>query len=221
MKVCTDACIFGAFIAAQINKRQLGTGNLLDIGTGTGLLSLMAAQKTEGNIDAIEIDKAAYQQAIINFEQSPWRRRLTIHNIDALQYAPGKKYNCIISNPPFFEGDLKSANSKKNAAKHDTTLSLEQLLDIVARNLSPQGFFAVLLPYHRVGYFIETANAANFFLNQQLLIQHTRLHPFFRGILFFSQTKTVVTTNELAIKNEKGSYTPEFIELLQDYYLHL
>lgn len=221
MKVCTDACIFGAFVARQIISRQLKSANILDIGSGTGLLSLMTAQKVQGKIDAIEIDKSAFQQAIYNFEQSPWKDRLTIINTDALLFNSEKKYDCIISNPPFFEGDLKSGNTKKNAAKHDTTLTLEQLLNIADRHLSPQGVFALLLPYHRISFFIEIAKNAHYFLNEQLFVQHTNTHPFFRGILFFSQKKTTVTTHELVIKNEKGNYSPEFIELLKDYYLHL
>lgn len=221
MKVCTDACLFGAFVATQIIERQLKADNILDIGSGTGLLSLMMAQKTMASIDAIEIDPAAYQQAIINFDQSPWKNQLNIIHADALLFNSEKKYDFIISNPPFFEGDLKSGNHKKDAAKHDTTLTLEQVLTIISNHLSPGGFFAVLLPYHRVSFFIEKAGAANYFLNEQLLIQHTKAHPFFRGILFFSHNKTAVTTLELAIKNEKGNYTPEFIGMLKDYYLHL
>src|SRR4051794_22993532 len=100
MKVCTDACIFGAFVARQIANRNLAVSNILDIGTGTGLLSLMLAQKMTAAIDAIEIDKAAFEQAKQNFEQSPWKSRLTIINTDARHFNPGNKFDCIISNPP-------------------------------------------------------------------------------------------------------------------------
>ncbi|MEP7110872.1 MAG: methyltransferase [Ferruginibacter sp.] len=219
MKVCTDACIFGAFVAGQINKKQLMAESIIDIGTGTGLLSLMVAQKTTGIIDAIEMDEAAFEQAKHNFEESPWRERLNIFNSDARLFYPRKKYHCIISNPPFFEGDLKSANYKKNTSKHDTTLTLEQLLYVINRLLAPNGTFALLLPYHRVDSFIATALSSPYFLNELLLIQHTKEHPFFRGILFFSREETTVAGNELAIKNEDGSYTIEFIRLMEDYYL--
>jgi tRNA1Val (adenine37-N6)-methyltransferase len=217
MKVCTDACVFGAFVAKLIIERQLKADNILDIGSGTGLLSLMAAQKITATIDAIEIDATACQQAKSNFEQSPWKGQLNIIHSDALLFNSEKKYDCIIANPPFFEGDLKSGDTKKNAAKHDTKLTLEQLLMIVERHLSPHGCFAVLLPFHRVSFFIEIACASNYFLNEQLLIQHTSEHPFFRGILFFSRNETTIISNELIIKNESGNYTLEFIGLLQDY----
>ncbi|MBC7888599.1 MAG: methyltransferase [Ferruginibacter sp.] len=221
MKVCTDACLFGAYIARELFGRQLAPGNILDIGTGTGLLSLMVAQKTNGIIDAIEIDGAAAQQAKQNFEQSPWNNRLNIFKTDALLFNPGKKYDCIISNPPFFEGDLKSGNKKRNAAKHDTTFTLEQLLSVIGRHLLPHGFFGILLPCQRVNLFVEIATAAHYFLNGQLLIQHTGGHQFFRGILFFSHHNTTIIRNELAIKDENGNYTHNFIELLEDYYLNL
>ncbi len=219
MKVCTDACIFGAYVARHINKLQLPANNILDIGAGTGLLSLMLSQKTTGTIDAVEIDEAASQQAKLNFAQSPWMERLHIYHEDALQFYPEKKYDCIISNPPFFEGDLKSRNKKLNAAKHDSTLTLDQLLVLSHNHLSPHGFLAILLPCHRMDFFIEIAIAVNYFLNEQLLIQHTKTHPFFRGILFFSHHEKPFATNKLAIKNETGTYTPEFIELLEEYYL--
>lgn len=221
MKVCTDACIFGAYTATVLHKRQLPANNILDIGAGTGLLSLMVAQKTTGFIDAIEIDKAAFVQAKQNIAQSPWQKRITILNENALEFTPGKKYDCILTNPPFFEGDLKSGNQKKDTAKHDSTLTLEQLLPIINLLLSPAGSFAVLLPYGRMNYFIKIAQEAQYYLTETLLVQHTEAHPFFRCIVVFSRTQCPVHKQTLAIKNETGGYTTEFCELMQPYYLHL
>ena len=155
MKVCTDACLFGAYVADQVKTKA--ANNILDIGTGTGLLSLMLAQRVPALIDAVEIDEAAYQQAKENFEQSPWKERLFAFNTDVTKFETEKKYDCIISNPPFFENDLKSNDSNKNNAKHDTSLSLDKLLQVVKKLLNDDGIFAVLLPYHRVEYFIATA----------------------------------------------------------------
>ncbi len=219
MKVCTDACLFGAVVADKIYREQNNVSNLLDIGAGTGLLSLLVAQKTTATIDSVEIDEAAFEQAGQNFDNTPWGERLTILNIDVLDYISEKKYDCIISNPPFFEGDLKSDNTKKNAAKHDTTLTLEQLLGVIDQHLAPKGYFAILLPYQRVDYFITIAAAANYGLQEQLLIRHTESHPFFRGILFFSLAATETITHQLSIKDPTGNYSPEFKHLLKDYYL--
>ena len=221
MKVCTDACLFGAVVADKIYREQKKVSNLLDIGAGTGLLSLQIAQKTTTVIDAVEIDEAAYEQAGQNFKNSLWGERLNIVNRDVLNFISEKKYDCIISNPPFFEGDLKSDNTKKNAAKHDTALTLEQLLGVIDQHLAPKGYFAVLLPYQRVDYFISIATAANYCLQEQLLIRHTELHQFFRGILFFSLTATKTISNQLSIKDPMGNYSPEFNHLLKDYYLQL
>lgn len=219
MKVCTDACMFGAYVAEQINNGQYVAGQILDIGTGTGLLSLMLAQKTKATIDAVEIDEATFRQAKENFEKSPWPGQLNSIHSDVLAFYPEKKYDCIITNPPFFEGDLRSVNKKKNTAKHDSSLTLEQMLSVINRNLSPDGFFAVLLPFHRSSYFIEIVINAGYFLNEHLSIQHTKKHPFSRSILFFSHQKIIVAINELVIKNQGGEYTPEFLNLLKHYYL--
>ena len=221
MKVCTDACLFGAVVAEKIYKEHNNISNLLDIGSGTGLLSLQVAQKSTTTIDALEIEEAAFEQARQNFDNSPWGERLNMLNRDALDFKSDKKYDCIISNPPFFEGDLRSDNKQKNAAKHDTTLTLEQLLRVIDEHLSPLGYFAVLLPYQRVDYFITIAAAANYCLQEKLLIRHTESHPFFRGILFFSFEATKTISNQLSIKDLKGNYTPAFKALLKDYYLHL
>ena len=221
MKVCTDACIFGGFIAQYLGKKKEPLLNILDIGAGTGLLSLMVAQKVSGYIEAIEIEENAYNQATQNIAQSIWRSRIKIINEDALNFVSQKKHDCIISNPPFFEGDLQSVNASKNAAKHDTTLTLENLLITIKKNIADNGCFAILLPYHRVAYFIQIAQLNNYYLDEELLIRHTQEHPIFRGILIFSNCASIIKSNELVIKNASGNYTEAFINLLQDYYLHL
>jgi tRNA1Val (adenine37-N6)-methyltransferase len=220
MKVCTDACLFGAIIADKI-YREHKVSKLLDIGAGTGLLSLQVAQKNSISIDAVEIDRDSYDQAQQNFSNSPWSERIRIFNTDILDFVADKKYDCIISNPPFYEGDLKSDNSKKNVAKHDSTLKLEQLLKVIEKHLSPTGYFAVLLPYQRVEYFITLAAEFKYKVQEKWLIRPTDAHPFFRGILIFSLDTTEIITKEIFIKDSTGNYTAEFVDLLKDYYLQL
>lgn len=219
MKVCTDACLFGAILPPVPLKEEF---NVLDIGTGTGLLSLMFAQKnTHAFIDAVEIDEAAAEQAKANFTSSPWADRLHVFNTDALSFNADKKYDRIISNPPFFEDDLKSADENKNNARHDTSLSLIQLLQVVKAHLNKDGEFAVLLPYHRLNYFIEEAAKADLYLNRQILVRQTTEHDFFRGILYFNKIKIPVSNTEISIKDNEGKYTDAFIAALKDYYLYL
>ena len=225
MKVSTDSCIFGALIsklfADHAFKNKQSIRHFLDIGTGTGLLSLMFAQKNTALIDAVEIDTSAFTQAAENFISSPFAERISIFNEDILKYTPGKKYDGIICNPPFFEGDLKSADVLKNTAKHDTSLTLQQLLKAVKTLLKSDGLFAVLLPFHRIQEFVAEAFALDIFLQEKMLLRHTLKHPYFRGILIFSTIDTEIVTREFTIKNMDDQYTNEFIDLLKDYYLYL
>ena len=191
----------------------------LDIGTGTGLLSLMLAQNTCLVLDAVELDSHAYEQAKQNIQNSPWEGRISIINIDILDYCPPEKYDLIISNPPFFEDDLKSVDSKKNKARHDTTLSLEKLLDVIDKLLIDTGEFGVLLPYHRIDYFIEEAGKKGLNLIEKVLIKQTPGHSYFRGILIFSREMEIPLLNEITIRESSGEYSEEFINLLKDYYL--
>src|SRR4026209_2804349 len=113
MKVTTDACLFGAWVAREVESKKLKADNVLDIGTGTGLLTLMFAQKnTEASILAIEIDKEAAEQAAENAEASPWKDRIQIVNADVIAFPFNKKYDLIISNPPFYENELRSGSER-------------------------------------------------------------------------------------------------------------
>ncbi len=222
MKVCTDACMLGAYIAntTSINIPQLAGSNCLEVGTGTGLLSLMYAQKnSNAMIDAIEIERNAYEQAKENFSNSIWNDRLKIFHSDARDFVSHKKYDLIICNPPFYENELLSTKKNKNLAKHDVGLLLTDLISIIKNHLSVSGYVAILLPYHRIKYFLGLAEGNNLFLQEKLLIRQTPSHNFFRAILLFSYCKKDVKTNEIVIKNSAGSYTDEFVALLKNYYL--
>ena len=221
MKVCTDSCIFGAWIANIIFTDKYRIGNCLDIGTGTGLLSLMTAQKTTAPIDAIEIEEDAFKQAKENFSNSPWSQRLRALHTDVKDFISPVKYDFIFSNPPFYQNDLISPVKTKNVAKHNTGINLDELLPVIKNMLNKSGSFAVLLPFHRVAYFEKLANKHYFFLNEKLLIKPTAEHDYIRGLLLFNQTNNTPAIKELIIKNEKGKYTDDFIQLMSEYYLAL
>lgn len=220
MKVCTDACLFAAWIASKIENEKWHIENILDVGAGTGLLSLMLTQKTAAKIDAVEIDASAAQQAIENFATSPWKNRLTVIEGDIKNIKLPRTYDFIISNPPFFAGDLKSENQQRNLALHSEALNLEELITATLPVLNANGLIAVLLPYHRTSLFIKIVADSNLFLKEQVLVKQTENHPFFRSMLIFSRTYTSVAQSEITIKKE-GKYTDEFLELLKDYYLKL
>jgi tRNA1Val (adenine37-N6)-methyltransferase len=218
MKVCTDACLFGS-ISPALTTRDL---RVLDIGTGTGLLSLMYAQRhTDAMIDAVEIDPSAAEQATENFAASAWRDRLKVYNISIQEFKPAHSYDVIISNPPFFDNDLKSNDTKRNLALHSAALNLEELIASNDRLLKHDGCFGVLLPYHRTEYFQQLAAAKGFHLAQKILVKQSPQHSYFRSILFFSRKEIIAVEREIVIQETSRKYTPDFTALLKDYYLYL
>ena len=194
---------------------------VLDIGAGSGLLMLMLAQKCNAAIDGIEIDEPSCQQAKENIEATAWKERLQLIHADVKEFQFQQKYDFIISNPPFYEGDLKSGASNRNVAMHDEGLKLDELITIVDANLASDGSFAVLLPYHRAEQFITLAGKHGLFLSVQVNVKQTVNHSFFRSILLLSRVNTSPDLQELSIKDESNQYTIGFTDLLKDYYLYL
>ena len=231
MKVCTDACLFGAWTTeSQSGERERraekpGAENknihrTLDIGTGTGLLSLMVAQKATSVIDAVEVDELACAQASSNFFNSPWRDRLRVHHTPVQEYEPGYRYDLIISNPPFYERDLRSPDEKRNVALHGTRLGFDELLSSVKRLLEKDGIAAFLIPYEREKAFEDALSKFGFFVAKKTLVRQSEKHNFFRVMYEVSKTfRGIVLLEELAIKDARNVYTAEFSRLLADYYL--
>jgi tRNA1Val (adenine37-N6)-methyltransferase len=215
MKVCTDSCVLGAWST----QHTAGSQRILDIGTGTALLSLMLAQKSPATIDAIEWDPEACVQAEENVKASPWPAQIRVIQTDARSYRIPLSYDFIVTNPPFFESDLRSPDDKKNLAKHSTSLSLEALLGVIKTNLRPEGVFTILLPFHRTEYFENLALGQGFYLQQHLILQQTPTHPPFRSICLFAARKPVeVAVARWTIKNDQGKNSLEFSQLMRDYY---
>jgi tRNA1Val (adenine37-N6)-methyltransferase len=219
MKVCTDSCLFGAWVAEKISSTEFQPKAILDIGTGTGLLSLMLAQKTEARIDAIEIDKNAFEEASRNFKKSPWNDRLDIHNVDIKNWSPDSKYDFIICNPPFFENDLRSPNTGKNISKHQTNLRINELLKLIPKLLIENGTFSVLLPSKTSKWFVENINHFGFFASYSVHIKQSKINSFFRS-MFICQKKEIKNNESVLTIKDEDDYTPDFRRLLNDYYLH-
>jgi tRNA1Val (adenine37-N6)-methyltransferase len=222
MKVCTDACLFGAWTASIIDKEKLPADYILDIGAGTGLLSLMLAQLLNNStIHAVEIDADATKQAGENFTASLWSERLNIFNTSIQSFNPAQQYDFIITNPPFFQNDLASPNAQRNTALHSHQLSLEELIAAIQMHLSAYGHFAVLLPYHRTQLFVALAENTGFYLQHKALVQQTPKHAPFRSMMLFGREEKVYQQTTIIIKDAAGNYTDDFISLLKDYYLYL
>ena len=220
MKVCTDACLFGAWVAMHIENEER-IKSIADIGSGTGLLGLMLAQKNNAAIDAVELNADVANQAKQNFEASPWKDRLTVFNDDILSFIPQKKYDFIISNPPFFEEDLKSSNSQRNTAMHSTTLTLQQLLQQIKRLIQAEGSAAVLIPYKRCVYFEELLEAEGFFIKHAMLVKQSAKHDFFRSQYIFSLKQNKKNISRITIQDAERKYSDEFTALLKPYYYKL
>ena len=219
MKVCTDACILGAWFAGKTPAWS----RVLDIGSGTGLLMLMLAQRHKGEIWGIEIDLEAFRQLRENTEQSPWAPMMKVFPGDVRDFSFREKFNFIITNPPFYEGQLPAASTADNLARHSRQLTFTDLLTVIDANLSTEGSFGILLPYHRMAAFETMAHSAHGFIPcERLLVRQTPEHEFFRSILYFSRRpERFVPTTELTIQEKEGTYTEDFIALMKEYYLFL
>ena len=221
LKVCTDSCLFGAWVADKTGNMGFAPKNILDIGTGTGLLSLMVAQKTAAQIDAVELDINAFNQASENFKNSSWSDQIRAFHSDIKLFKPRHKYDLIISNPPFFQNDLLSKNNEKNASKHDSTLTLEDLINLVKNLLTDEGKFAVLLPWKKADNFEKSAALISLYAESKVEVKQTPAHNYFRTMFIFGKKNTFSEKKSLTIKDSDNAYPKEFAELLKDYYLHL
>jgi tRNA1Val (adenine37-N6)-methyltransferase len=223
MKVCTDACLFGAWAAADVQMQA--AKNILDIGSGTGLLSLMLAQQSAATITAIEIEESAYNQTVSNFDLSPWKERLDVVHTSIQDYASKNKENlfdCIITNPPFYEQDLTSPDHAKNLALHSTALPWDDLVKSVASLLQENGTWYVLVPTLRAYTMQKIASNYGLYLSEECLMYNDAKHLPIRAMLkFVKQKETVIQRNKIVIKNADQSYTAEFTNYLKEYYLHL
>jgi len=215
MKVCTDACILGASTDVENVSR------ILDIGTGTGLLSLMIAQRTNAQIDAVEIDEDAYQQAVMNVQESVFASKIRVHHQRIQDFLVEDSYDLIISNPPFYQQSLKSADAKVNRALHTVELSFDDIIDSSIRLLSPNGKFVVLLPPFEMEKLIQIAKKKGLYLSKKMLIRHDESKPIFRVIATFQTNQIHDLYEKTLIIHEKDgqTYSDEFRRLLEDYYL--
>ena len=218
MKVTTDACIQGAWTPILPHVHRA-----LDIGAGTGLLSLMLAQRNaDVAIDAIELDNDAAAQAVNNVNGSSWKERISIIAGDVCDQKFAHKYNLIISNPPFFNNSLLSDKQNKNLARHTLSLTYTDLLNVISANLSDDGYASVLLPYAEYRIWQGLLLQGGWVEFNRLEVCHNPNAMVKRVICIFGKKELMVTQHEtLVIKDTEGKYTSQFIDLVSPYYLDL
>ncbi|MFL5809178.1 MAG: tRNA1(Val) (adenine(37)-N6)-methyltransferase [Flavisolibacter sp.] len=221
MKITTDACFFGAWCAEEISKISAGKTNLLDIGAGTGLLSLMITQKNKLHVDAVEIDSDAANQARENIATSPWSQQVSVYNENILQLDVKKKYDFIVSNPPFYENELNSDRQAKNIAHHSEELKLNEVFDIINQRLNEDGIYFLLLPFKRELEIKSIAAKNKMHINKKLFLQPSIHHKPTRIVIMGSKSTKKQLIQTISIRDEKDDYSEEFRRMLKDYYLRL
>lgn len=218
MKVTTEGCILGAWVAKQAGDVK----RVLDIGAGTGLISLMLAQKlASAEIHAVELNEDAAAQALDNFEKSPWKERVFLHYGSIQTYQAIQKFDLIISNPPFFNQSLSSPSSKINLARHDDSLSQQELVASILTNLTADGLAYILYPERESDAFQQIAEQAGLHVHYQLTVLNSPGAGIFRKVMAYGLKPAKPSSSVLIIKDENQQYTSDFVDLLRTYYLHL
>ena len=218
MKVTTDACILGAWTPIRNDVRRV-----LDIGAGTGLLSLMLAQRMPGiTVDAIELDEEAAAQARLNMDASPWQDSMHVVQADATGYTATAKYDLIISNPPFFNNSLLGDDAQKNNARHTLMLSYDELFDAIDRNLSPTGYASILLPYTEYLLWQQLLLKRGWHESMTLMVVHRPGGIVKRVVCVFGRNAVAaVAAEQLVIQDDSTTYSAAFTDLLRPFYLNL
>lgn len=226
MKIGTDAVLLGAW--ASVSKQPFAA---LDIGAGTGILSLMLAQRCDAEvIDALEIDELAYEQCVENFEASPWSDRLFCYHADLAEFTEeiDDKYDLIVCNPPFYAEDYKTENAQRDLARFQDAMPFEHLLDSVSKLLIEDGIFCTIIPFKEEAHFIALASSVNLKVNKITRVRGTKNTKIIRSLIEMSfcqptcsTDKSAINSNELVIENTRHDYTENYIKLTKDFYIKM
>lgn len=217
MKVGTDAVLLGSWINPGF------ASSILDIGTGTGLIALMLAQKSVATIDAIDIDEGACLQAHENFRISPWFNRLYITKCALQEYAETctTTYDLIVSNPPYFHHASKPPDGSRSTARHAGTLSFEDLLNGVKKLMASDGRFCVVLPKKEGMEFMDLAQSLGIFCHRLVRVKTIADKPEKRLLMEFRHHQGIPTSEEIVIQEDDHTYSRQYLELTQPYYIGL
>jgi tRNA1Val (adenine37-N6)-methyltransferase len=222
MKVGTDGVLLGAWCVIDNYP-----DTILDIGAGTGIISLMLAQRCDAmTIDAVELDESAYEQTVQNFEDSDWGDRLYGYNASFQEFAneiaeEAETYDLIVSNPPFYTDDYETENTARNKARFTSALSFNELLVGVSKIISENGVFTTIIPYKEEANFVKLAAKNNLFLHRVCHVRGTETAEVKRSLLEFSLHSRERIATALTIEISRHHYTQEYINLTKDFYLKM
>ncbi|EKT4552333.1 methyltransferase [Flavobacterium psychrophilum] len=219
MKVGTDGVLLGAW--APINHNPI---SILDIGAGTGLIALMLAQRTSAvQIDALEIDEEAYEQATDNFENSPWSDRLFCYHagLDEFVEEPEDEYDLIVCNPPFYAENYKTNSEQRDLARFSDAMPFEELIEAADLLLSEKGILSVIIPYKEEEKFVTLANEFELYPIKITRVKGTPTSETKRSLLVFSRNKQNCEQDILVIETDRHVYTKEYIALTKGFYLKM
>jgi tRNA1Val (adenine37-N6)-methyltransferase len=219
MKVGTDGVLLGAW--APLDNTPY---SILDIGAGTGVIALMLAQRSNAEqIDALEIDDDAYEQAVNNFENSPWGDRLFCYHagLDEFMEEPEDEYDLIISNPPFYTEDYTTGNEQRDKARFSASLPFEDLVEGASLLLSDEGIFCVIIPYKEEEKFLALAREFDLYPFKITHVKGTPDSEIKRSLLAFSRDEKDTMTDNLVIETARHQYTDAYIALTGDFYLKM
>ena len=214
MKVGTDGVLLGCWTDVPAE------GSVLDIGTGSGLIALMVAQRTQAQIDAIDIASDAYEQACINFAQSPWNERIKPHIASIQEWKTQEQYDLIISNPPYFNNSLKNPDKGRELARHTDSLSYADLFAHSARLLKDEGRLSIILPAEAESEACNLARTYGLSLTRVTRVYSKESKPARRVLLSWTKkADCVVQEDILVLENAEGGRSAQYQELAKDFYL--
>ena len=214
MKVGTDGVLLGAWANVKESKR------ILDIGTGSGLVAIMLAQRSESDakITAVEINKEAFEQATDNVLVSPWKHKIKVEHV-TIQNFNAPLFDLIVCNPPYFNNSLKNPDKNKSQARHTIDLTYSDLMDATMRLLHRKGRLCVIIPYPEELHFVELASVANLYCTKKLLMKTRKSKPVERLLLEFGFNPTITEESELVLSDKEGQWTAHYTDLVSPFYL--
>ncbi len=216
MKIGTDGVLLGAWVKTENPYK------ILDIGAGNGLISLMMAQRfPDARIECVEIDAKASKQAQENIRRSPWKSRIKIYNQSLQDFIPEGKFDLIVSNPPFFEENVRAKTFSRQIARQNISLSLEDIFSFVQKYIHKQGSFQMIFPKSKETILLKTAQAYGLFPRRITNVQGKDSGPVKRILIAFYPKIVKLKLDGLVIEKLRHQYTSEYIKLTKDFYLKM